>query len=72
MYHARDGLYFDRLADGTVRCVKRDPTCGIRPVIDINIDPATWVSVVAAVSKSGETSETVQAAQELHNWTPCS
>ncbi len=65
MYHFKDNVYFDRLEDGSVRIIQRHPTL-TTPMIDINVDPDSWASIVASVSKGGETGDRVQAARELH------
>lgn len=56
-FHWRNGIYFDRLPDGSV---------SITGVADA-IPAAEWASIVAAVSKAGETGETYRAALKFHN-----
>lgn len=57
-FHQRDGWYFRRMEDGAVR---------IRHGIVSHVIPAEeWVSVVASMSRAGETSETYRFVQDFH------
>jgi hypothetical protein len=47
MYHAKDGLCFERRGDGSVRVF-------IGADVSVIMDPDTWASAVAAVSRFGE------------------
>lgn len=63
-YHYRDGVYFNRLADGSVRVMKAPEQAA--PVWDLVIDAESWPSIVAAMSAQGETAEAFRIAKELH------
>jgi hypothetical protein len=62
MFHAKDGLCFERIEDeagtGDVRVFKQDS-------IDVLIPSNTWESIVAAMSAPGEQAA-IQAAKALH------
>lgn len=64
-FHARDGWYFRREPDGTVRILAPD-SLGPGANQRIDLDANTWASVVASVSAAGETSETWRAALAFH------
>lgn len=78
-FHYRNGFYWKRLDDGSVRLTK---TCSYRskypdfegePVQDevadwtLTIDPSSWASIVASVSARGETGKTYRAALAAHS-----
>ena len=58
-FHFRAGLVFQRRADGAVRITKNG-----HPVAVIDAD--SWPSIVAAMSVTGETTESYYAAREQH------
>ena len=61
-FHWREGWYFKRLEDGSVRVrVKR---------LLVTIPPNEWGSIVASVSPRGDTATTYAAAMRLHNPEP--
>lgn len=61
-YHAKDGLRFDRMEDGSVLVTyPHAPNDG-----EVYLDADTWASVVAAMSSGGETGETFRRALALH------
>lgn len=69
MFHLQNGLWFERLTDGSVRIIKtydgRDP----RPdniVLDETTDEAGWASVVCSVSKDGEDNARWMHARRFH------
>lgn len=62
-FHAHDGWYFERVDDD--HSVKICAAVG-RSAETITLTAAEWASVIAAVSAQGETSETYQAALNLH------
>jgi len=64
-FHARDGWYFRREADGSVRILGPD-SAGPGAHQSVTLDADTWASVVASVSAQGETSESFIAANDLH------
>ncbi len=69
MFHVKDGLYFDRLADGSVQIQKKtDGKEGAKVVMDLEIDPDSWASVVASVCAIGEDGNTFRQASNLHSW----
>jgi hypothetical protein len=57
-FHARDGWYFERQEDGSV---KLSAAVG-RSTETLTLPANEWASVVAAVCAEGETSETYQRA----------
>ena len=61
-FHARDGWYFQRQTDGSVKISAAVQRCTEQLVID----PDTWASIVASVSAQGETSVRFQRAREFH------
>jgi hypothetical protein len=61
-FHANDGWYFERQDDGSVKI----SAAVDRSTETITLPPAAWASVVTAVSAQGETSETYQAALQMH------
>ncbi len=62
-YHARDGLFFERLADGSVRVTVRDGDVQRFAAV---LPPETWASVLAQVSARGETYDTWNEARQYH------
>jgi len=61
-FHARDGWYFQRQDDGSVKI----SAAVSRSTETLTIPPNEWASIVAAVSAQGETAETYQAALSAH------
>jgi len=60
-FHYKDGWLFERATDdGDVHIYHLDLE------LDIMIDPASWASIVASVSKLGETAESYQHAIAAH------
>lgn len=69
MYHDTDGFYAERLDDGSVRlCKYRHGTTALPVdlVMDHTIPAERWVSLVAAVSAQGASSESYAAAKDVH------
>jgi hypothetical protein len=66
-FHHRNGWYFLRLPSGSVRIrIERD---GVgRDVVHI-IPAPEWASIVAHVSKWGETGDSFSSAQTFHGGT---
>lgn len=61
------GLYFRREDAGAVSVrLAEDARPGAETVFSCNITETGWASVVAAVSLGGETSDSYQAALDLH------
>jgi len=65
MFHAQDGLMFERRPGGSVHIEVRDETDGA-PRFQTDLSPETWASAVASVSRGGDTSGQFQAALEFH------
>ncbi len=63
MFHWRDGWYFGRILGSKGDVIIRNDQFGGFSII---IDAASWCSIIASVSKEGETSESWQKANELH------
>lgn len=78
-FHWREGLYFKRLANGDVQFSIRDFHTAERTGLNYHgdepdehyptwvIPAAEWVSIVAAVSAGGSTSETYAATSAVHD-----
>ncbi len=66
-FHWRDGWYFSRNEDGSVRVQQRSP--GLSDTT-ITIPAPEWASIVCSVSKDGETGERWNAAQDFHGRPP--
>lgn len=63
-FHYKDGWYFERLVDGSVRIIKN---IGSLPsATSVTIDPASWASIVAHVSLDGDTADTFAKAVVFH------
>ena len=62
-FHAKDGWHFQRTPDGgvTIHLTPKDMT-----LEEVTLDADTWCSVVAAVTRAGETAETFRRAKFLH------
>lgn len=68
MFHAKEGLTFGRRKDGSVWIVKRASAREDSEIVmDITLDADMWCSVIASVSKIGETSAKFDEAQQFHN-----
>ena len=71
-FHWKDNWYFERLSNGGVRIYHEERANkgeGEFPEYDtcLDIDPDSWASIVASVSKRGETGETFRQAREFHD-----
>lgn len=69
-FHWKDGWYFERLANGSVRIYHEekyvDPDSGVREYdVCLDIDSDSWASILASVSARGETGETFREAVEF-------
>lgn len=62
MFHARDGLFFERLSDGKVHVSVRSGPCQFDTVLPEN----EWGSVLATVSDRGEDYHTWMEARRFH------
>lgn len=65
-FHARDGWFFRREDDGSVHIAAPD-SLGPGASQAVTLDANTWASVVAFVSRDGETAESFAAAVRFHN-----
>jgi len=71
-FHLRDNWFFERRTeDGDVRIYHEDLEADqddgfVEYDVCLDIDPASWASIVASVSKLGETAETYQHAIATH------
>lgn len=55
MFHAKNGLYFERTPDGGVRILKtRNGHPDSDVVLDMILDADAWCSIIASVSRDGE------------------
>ena len=63
-FHYKGGWYWERLSNGSVRLfhLQQDSSVGV----ELKIDSDSWASIVASVSRSGETGEQFQLAKALH------
>ena len=69
-FHYKEGWHFRRLNDaGTVRVHYPSPDAPQGYKI-LDIDLASWASLVASVSAKGDTAETFQRAHDLHQGKP--
>lgn len=77
MFHSKNGLFFERLQDGSVHILRTYDARYVRAdnvVLDITLSASEWASVVASVMARGETGDTYRLALDAHNesaeWTP--
>ena len=68
MFHVSDGLYFERLDDGSVRVSKQDSKNG-EVIFTNTMDADSWASVVSSMSKGGEIDNRFYSAREFHQST---
>ncbi len=69
MFHFKDGWFFERNPDGSVRVLKMsDATGQAVKVSEANIDPDAWASIVSFVSAEGDrfSPEVWGAVKEFH------
>jgi hypothetical protein len=66
MFHLREGFFFERQPDGSVRIVYAPPPHNepLNVLAEITVPPNEFASVMASVSSRGETSETWTEAVE--------
>ena len=68
-FHRRDGWYFERWDDGTVRIEKYSGKAGTeaRKLDEVaEIPAAEWASIIASVTSQGKTAESYATAQAFH------
>ena len=63
MFHAQDGLFFQRMENGTVEVMVKDGNRIFQTVLTSD----TWASVIASVSARGDTSFVWEEAIQFHN-----
>ncbi len=67
-FHYKEGWFFKRLSDGSVRIVKlAEPKEDSAVTSSIVVDAESWGSIVSSVSSTGETGERQAKAVEFHN-----
>lgn len=67
MFHWRDGLYFERAADGSVQIIKKQRSGDVEiQTFEVIIDADGWASIVASVSLGGEGHGRFYEAQRFH------
>ena len=77
MIHALDNLFFGRRPDGTVRLLKLPGTSTPTPwpsvgtsypeaILDIDLSPTTWASIMSGVSNRGDIEGRFYVAQAFH------
>src|SRR5262245_48432192 len=55
MFHVNNGLYFERVGDGSVRVVKKESATENAPIIfEYTLDANDWASVISSMSVDGE------------------
>ena len=67
-FHWRDGWFFHRQPDGSVRVMHRETPTSEWLKSDITIPAMEWASIVCSVSANGETGERWNDARRP--WTP--
>lgn len=65
-FHWRDGWYFRRLEDGSVRIMYRDHPSSEFLAVDVTIPSPEWASIVCSVSREGETVQRWEEALNFH------
>lgn len=69
-FHVTDGFTAKRVDKGSVRLRKyKDSHCD-DILFEITVDYASWASIVAHVSKRGETGESYHEARAFHDQEP--
>lgn len=67
-HHLRNGFYFEREKNGSVTIYVTGIVNGPAPILrKVTVPGNEWASVVAHVSKRGETGKTFEEAFVLHN-----
>ncbi len=67
MFHFKDGWFFERNPDGSVRVLKMsDATGQAAKVSETDIDPDAWASIVSFVSAEKNASVAWSAVKEFH------
>ena len=67
-FHYKEGWFFKRREDGSVRIYQQQPVReNIVKELGIDIEADSWASIMASVSARGETGETFREAQQFHS-----
>jgi len=69
-FHWRDGWYFRRNPDGSVRVMLREGPQSEWLRVDVTVPANEWASIVCSVSVGGETGERWEQAKRFHGETP--
>lgn len=69
MFHVKDGLYFERLENNSVRVVKMKTAMADCEEIsfEATLDRDAWASVISSVSKGGESGYRYYLGLIFHN-----
>lgn len=65
-FHWRNGWYFKRQPDGSVRIIHRETPTSEWLRVDLLIPAPEWASILCGVSAAGETADRWDAAQDFH------
>lgn len=65
-FHWKNGWYFKRLEDGSVRIMHRDKPDSDYLSTNLVISPSEWASIICSVSRDGETPERWGSACDFH------
>lgn len=67
-FHLKDGIFFERNSLGLVTLTIKESAHVDAPTLrTVPIPPHEWASVLASVSRDGETGESYQAALDFHH-----
>lgn len=67
MFHYKDGWFFNREVNGSIRIERRyPPKENGTLLVGIVIDPDSWASIVAHLSDGGETPERRDWIKDFH------
>jgi len=67
MFHWNNGWFFERLANGDVRLLKKETShMDANIIYDIIIPSSEWISIISSVSRDNETSENYERAKTFH------
>ena len=71
MFHAAEGLYFQRQENGSVRVLFDRISAGLKPlepgeIPDVEFDADAWASVVSSMSEKGEDAYSFHLARAFH------
>lgn len=66
-FHSKNGLFFERDADGNV-VIRKVAFVGNRVMSKVTLDENTWASAVASVCAKGEDANTFHKALNFHQF----